>query len=136
MYQFSIVIPCYNCKNTISATLQSIVDQHLGNKIEVVLVDDCSTEDFSKEVSNFKDKLNICEYKTPRNLGVGGARQYGLDSATGDWVIFCDNDDTFVPNTFNRVRTIIRNNPSRNIIQTRFQEVEQSGNIIPYTIDR
>ena len=110
MYQFSIVIPCYNCKNTISATLQSIVDQHLGNKIEVVLVDDCSTEDFSKEVNNFKDKLNICEYKTPRNLGVGGARQYGLDSATGDWVIFCDNDDTFVPNTFNRVRTIIRNN--------------------------
>ena len=136
MYQFSIVIPCYNCKNTISATLQSIVDQHLGNKIEVVLVDDCSTEDFSKEVSNFKDKLNIYEYKTPRNLGVGGARQYGLDSATGDWVIFCDNDDTFVPNTFNRVRTIIRNNPSRNVIQTRFQEVEQSGNIIPYTIER
>ena len=49
MPQFSIVIPCYNCKDTISNTLTSILNQHLGDKIEVILVDDCSTEDYLKE---------------------------------------------------------------------------------------
>lgn len=137
MSQFSIVIPCYNCARTLGATLESIVDQHLGDKIEVIIVDDCSTEPFDDVISEYNDKLKITTYKTEHNLGPGGARQFGVDHATGDWIIFCDHDDTFIPNTFNRVRTIIRNNPSRNILQTRFYEVQADGTQpIPYTFER
>ena len=137
MSQFSIVIPCYNCAKTLGATLESIVDQHLGDKIEVIIVDDCSTEPFDNVISEYNDKLKITTYKTEHNLGPGRARQFGVDHATGDWIVFCDHDDTFIPNTFNRVRTIIRNNPSRNILQTRFYEVQEDGTQpIPYTFDR
>lgn len=137
MPQFSIVIPCYNCKDTISNTLTSILNQHLGDKIEVILVDDCSTEDYLEKIDEFKEKLNIKFIKNETNLGVGMTRQKGLEAAEGDWVTFCDNDDTFIPNTFNRIRTIIRNNPSRNIIQARFQEVPNGDSQpIPYSFER
>lgn len=134
---FSIIIPCYNCKNTISATLNSIVNQHLKDKIEVILVDDCSSESFQNEVDCFKDKLIIKEIRNNSNLGVGMTRQKGLDAAEGEWIVFCDNDDTFIPNSFNKIRTIIRNNPSRNIIQARFQETfENNQEPIPYSFER
>lgn len=137
MPQFSIIIPCYNCGNTISDTLNSILNQHLGDRIEVILVDDCSTENYLEKIDNFRDKLNIKFIKNEINLGVGMARQKGLEAAEGDWITFCDNDDTFVPNTFNRIRTIIRNNPSRNIIQARFQEIPfGGGEPIPYSFER
>lgn len=136
MYQFSIVIPCFNSSPYIAATLESIVNQHLGDKIQVVLVDDCSTELFDEVIKPYEETLHIKKVKTEKNLGTGMARQFGIDNADGDWVIFCDHDDFFVPNTFNRVRTIIRNNPSRNIIQTRFQEVTQSGEVIPYSLEK
>lgn len=136
MYQFSIVIPCFNSSPYIAETLESIVNQHLGDKIQVVLVDDCSTESFDEIVNTFNDRLNIKMIKTDNNCGPGMARQVGVDNADGEWITFCDHDDTFIANTFNRIRTIIRNNPSRNIIQAQFQEVRQDGTVIPYSFDK
>ena len=136
MYQFSIVIPCFNSSPYIAETLESIVNQHLGDKIQVVLVDDCSTEPFDEIVDTFKDKLNIKTVKTDSNCGPSRTRQVGVDNADGEWITFCDHDDTFIANTFNRIRTIIRNNPSRNIIQAQFQEVRQDGTVIPYSFDK
>ena len=95
------------------------------------MVDDCSTEPFDEIVNAFNDRLNIKMIKTDNNCGPGMARQVGIDNADGEWITFCDHDDAFIANTFNRIRTIIRNNPSRNIIQTQFQEVRQDGNVIP-----
>lgn len=135
MYQFSIIIPCFN-SSPIAETLESIVNQHLGDKIQVVLVDDCSTEPFDEIVNTFNDRLNIKMIKTDNNCGPGMARQVGVDNADGEWITFCDHDDTFIANTFNRIRTIIRNNPSRNIIQAQFQEVRQDGTVIPYSFDK
>ena len=136
MYQFSIVIPCFNSSPYIAETLESIVNQHLGDKIQVVLVDDCSTEPFDEIVDTFKDRLNIKTVKTDSNCGPSRTRQVGVDNADGEWITFCDHDDTFIANTFNRIRTIIRNNPSRNIIQAQFQEVRQDGTVIPYSFDK
>lgn len=136
MPQFSVIIPCYNSKATIGRALQSVADQHLKDKIEVILVDDCSTEDFTDEVAKFDGILDYRIVKTESNCGPGMARQRGMDEAKGDWIVFCDHDDTFVPNTFNRVRTIIRNNPSRFILQTRFQEVSIDGQATPYTFEK
>ena len=96
MYQFSIVIPCFNSSPYIAATLESIVNQHLGDKIQVVLVDDCSTEPFDEVIKPYEETLHIKKVKTEKNLGTGMARQFGIDNADGDWVIFCDHDDFFL----------------------------------------
>ena len=132
---FSIIIPCYNSAPYIANTLESIVNQHMGDRIQVILVDDCSTESFDMEINPFLDKLAIKKIKTTKNLGPGMARQFGVDNADGDWVCFCDHDDAFKPNVFNKIRTIIRNNPSRNVIQTKFSEIK-NGQIIPYSLEK
>lgn len=136
MPQFSIIIPCFNCRDTLPQTLDSIINQNLGDKIEVILIDDKSSESFADIVESYNSKLDIKLIENDSNLGVGMTRDRGIKEANGDWLVFCDDDDTFIPNTFNRIRTIIRNNPSRNIIQARFQEVESNGNIIPYSFER
>ena len=136
MPQFSIVIPCFNCRETISSTLDSIINQNLGDNIDVILVDDKSTEPYFDLIEGYKNKLKIKIIINESNLGVGMSRQRGLENADGDWIVFCDNDDTFVPNTFNKIKTIIKNNPSRNIIQARFQEVESNGRTIPYSFEK
>ncbi len=62
---FSIVIPCYNSRNTIGRTLDSILNQHLGyNDIQVILADDCSTESYQDIVDKYKSKLFITQVKT------------------------------------------------------------------------
>lgn len=99
-------------------------------------MDDCSTEPFDKEVKPYEDKLNIKKVKTESNKGPGMARQFGIDNADGEWIVFCDHDDNFIANTFNRIRTVIRNNPSRNIIQARFEEVTEKGETIPYSFEK
>ena len=43
---FSIVVPCYNSRETLGALLESIVLQHMNDEIEVVLSDDCSNESY------------------------------------------------------------------------------------------
>ena len=90
-----IIIPAYNCIDTIEMTLDSIVMQELFINYEVVLVDDCSSYDYDNVLSKYKKKINIREIKTPKNVGPGGARQYGIDNSSSNYIVFIDSDDCF-----------------------------------------
>lgn len=88
--KFSIIIAAYNNTDTIRRCLDSVYNQTYKN-YEVILVDDCSpnvTYDYLKE---FYDKIKII--RLPVNKGAGVARQTGLDNASGDLVLFIDQDD-------------------------------------------
>lgn len=56
-------------------------------------MDDCSTEPFEEAIKPYEETLHIKKVKTEKNLGTGMARQFGVDNADGDWIIFCDHDD-------------------------------------------
>lgn len=98
----SIITPYYNAGKFIEESLKSISNQFFNPsqiEIEHVLVNDCSTDDSNKIVNDFikKSKNNII-YKninTPVNLGCGGARKYGIDNSTGDYLMFLDGDDYY-----------------------------------------
>ena len=109
---FSVIIPCYNSRETIGILLESIVKQHmLKNEIEVVLSDDCSTESYQDIVDQYKYKLNIKQTKTEYNCCPGNTRQAGVDVATGEWLVFADHDDEFFPDVFHIIKEdIIKNN--------------------------
>ena len=101
---FSIIIPCYNSKPTISRLLNSIVHQSMSNEIEVILSDDHSTESYDEEVEPFLSKLNIKRISTDYNCCPGNTREKGVSIATGTWLIFADHDDQFMPNTFRDIK--------------------------------
>ena len=88
-----IIIPAYNAHKTIGRALSSLVSQSERNNLNVVIVNDCSDHDYSKEVKEFSKYLKIKEYKLTENKGPGHARQYGLDKTYGEYVMFLDSDD-------------------------------------------
>lgn len=105
---FSIIIPAYNSQQFIETTLSSVFNQTY-KKYEVIVVDDCSTDNTYNILKKYD---NIRLFKTPQNSRQGGARNLGLDNCRGKYVVFLDSDDTLYENTSleNLYKCIERNN--------------------------
>ena len=98
-YKVSIVIPVYNAEEfIIDRTLKSIEEQTMDfNDIEVVLVNDCSTDNTEELINNYaKEHENIVPINLRENAG-GPAipRNIGISYASADYLMFLDQDDTF-----------------------------------------
>lgn len=99
-----VIIPMYNCLETIEKTLMSIYIQDIRDKIKVILVDDCSSCDYSSILEKYNSLLNISYFKLENNSGPGVARQYGIDHSNSPYIIFIDSDDLFY--TANSISTL------------------------------
>ncbi len=91
----SVIIPMYNAKKYIGECLDSLLAQTFQN-FEVVVVDDCSTDESVEVVESFADKFNgrLNIFHTEKNSG--GAclpRNEGLKNSCGEYVFFMDADD-------------------------------------------
>ena len=105
-FKLSIVIPCYNEKNTIENILKKI-NQSLKNynilKFEIIIVDDYSTDGTSKLLKDlaYDDKIQI--YFHDNNLGKGAAIHTALKYITGDITLIQDADLEYDPFDYNRL---------------------------------
>ncbi|WP_282774187.1 glycosyltransferase family 2 protein [Phaeodactylibacter xiamenensis] len=88
--KISIVIPNYNCASLIERCLDSVFDQ-IGNfDLEVVLIDDGSTDNSLELLKSYSKQLIVLEQK---NQGPAAARNAGIEIATGKYLAFLDADD-------------------------------------------
>lgn len=117
----NVIIPAYNCCKTLSRTLSSLVAQTDAN-FEVIIVDDCSTEDIRSIVDDYTNKLNIIYIRNEKNLGCGMSRQVGIDNATQKFITFLDSDDMFMPYTIETFNSIIEANPNTEYLHSHFYE--------------
>lgn len=108
--KISIIIPVYNTEDYLEETLQSLLNQTMMEDIEVIMVDDGSTDDSRYIIEKYAlDYGNFQAYHND-NAGPGIARNYGLDMAKGDYVIFYDSDDYLAPNALETLyRLALRN---------------------------
>ena len=90
-----IIIPAYNSSDSIIGTLASIAIQRIKDKAKIYIIDDCSSDDYSKVLSLFEDKLDITYIRLDKNMGPGYARQVGIDSSNSEYIVFIDSDDQF-----------------------------------------
>lgn len=93
----SVIVPVWNAEKYIFATLESIRNQDFRS-IEVLVVDDCSTDRTPEIISDCCAKDSRFRYlRSPSNFGgPAGPRNIGLDAARGEFVAFCDADDIWV----------------------------------------
>ena len=92
----SVITPIYNAERFLKETILSVFDQTYKN-IELVLVDDCSTDNSSQIISEFQRiHSEIIYFRQPQNMGAGAARNKALELATGQYVAFLDSDDLWV----------------------------------------
>lgn len=86
----SIIITNYNYEKYLNRAIRSCLNQDNVNH-EVIVVDDCSTDDSFNRLDVFKDKIRI--FKTKKNSGVACAANLGIKNALGQFVIRVDADD-------------------------------------------
>lgn len=88
---FSIIIPNYNSEQWIKKCLDSILNQSFKD-FEIIIVDDMS-EDNSLDIIREYDDKRIIVYQLTEKLYNGGARNYGVSRANGEYILFLDCDD-------------------------------------------
>ena len=88
----SIIVPIYNTGTYLNRCIQSIVEQTYP-QMEIILVDDGSTDDSVAICKDFASKDNRIRFFSQQNGGASTARNNGLDYAEGDYVMFVDSDD-------------------------------------------
>jgi glycosyltransferase involved in cell wall biosynthesis len=96
----SVVITAYNLGWCIENTIQSVLDQTYSN-LEIIVVDDASTDDTEQRIARFADRIKYIRHET--NQGVlndaeaGPARNSGVAAASGDYIAILDGDDLWEP---------------------------------------
>lgn len=114
-----VIIPAYNCCKTLHKTLSSLEAQTDSN-FNVIIVDDCSTEDFTDLLEN--RKLNIKYIRKEKNEGCGMARQTGIDNSVSEYFTFVDSDDVLLPYTIEVFNYMANSNEEIDIFHSYFYE--------------
>ena len=104
--KLSVIVPAYNEENTIQHILKKIAEVSLIENLqkEMIVVNDCSTDDTEMKVKEFQmqyPELEIRYFKHEINKGKGAALRTGFQNANGDFVIVQDADLEYDPNEFN-----------------------------------
>lgn len=96
----SVVIPCYNRRDSLLACLASVLSQSYG-ELEVIVVDDGSTDGTEELFSAISDpRLRYLRYE--QNRGACHARNYGAERSRGKYLAFQDSDDVWYPEKIER----------------------------------
>lgn len=120
----SIVIPTYNRAELLKKAVRSLLSQSHQN-IEIVIVDDCSTDHTSIVVEEMTDS-RILYVKHPVNKGGAAARNTGIARATGDYIGFLDSDDQWLPEKLEKQLQVFRKNTDIGVVYTGLRVVNES----------
>lgn len=132
--KFSIIIPMKDAEKYITSALDSIEQQQFSD-IQILVIDDNSETPLSKyRVSKWKEEhpeINLELLETEEgHTGPGGARNVGLDNATGEYILFLDADDKLNENALNSINQAVDNNPQTDIFVLGYQltRIDCNGN--------
>jgi glycosyltransferase involved in cell wall biosynthesis len=98
--KISIIVPCYNEEQTIEALLQAVKDSSIKYKKEIIVVNDCSTDNSAELVKRDTDIVYL-EHTT--NQGKGSALRTGIQAASGDIIIIQDADLEYDPQEYSNL---------------------------------
>lgn len=91
-YKVSVIVPVYNVEKYLPTCVESIISQTWQN-IEVILVDDGSTDSSSIICDKYAEQNDVVTVIHKKNGGLSDARNVGLNASSGDYVTFIDSDD-------------------------------------------
>ena len=136
----SIVVACYNTEKYIISSLNSIIRQSYKN-IEIICVDDCSTDSTATLVKHLMRKDTRIQYIcTEKNSGLSAVRNLGLSKCQGQYVMFVDGDDCLMPNSISILYSTINKNPDVDVVMgsiiVGYEEGREAYGNIPQSDDR
>ena len=128
----SVIIPAFNAAETLAEAVASALNgsyQHL----EILIVDDCSTDDTSKVAAKLADSDPRIQFlRNPQNYGVSKSRNLMIDRATGEYVAFLDSDDTWEPNKLEFCLQMLAENPEVKAVAHALRYLDKQGKKLSY----
>ncbi|WP_051205225.1 glycosyltransferase family 2 protein [Salinimicrobium xinjiangense] len=103
----SVVVPVYNRESSIYNAVQSVMSQTFTS-FELLLIDDCSTDNSWDVIQNFNDPRIKC-FKLSKNSGPAVARNYGIKKSEGEYISLLDSDDFYEPEFLENSYNLLRN---------------------------
>lgn len=100
MIKISAIVPVYNAEEYIERCLKSLISQSIGSDIEIIVVNDGSTDRTQKILESYKLKNDNIKIFSIENNGVSHARNLGIQYAKGEYITFVDADDWLDSNCY------------------------------------
>jgi glycosyltransferase involved in cell wall biosynthesis len=122
----SVIIPNFNYGRFLQTCIDSVLSQTHAN-IEIILVDDGSTDNSLELAKQYEDKINIIKQQ---NLGVNAARNRGLLSSKGAFVAFCDSDDFWHRDKLARQLSVFEEKQDSVLVYCGVQDIDENGNLL------
>ncbi len=128
---FSIVIPTYNRENCILNTLETVFNQKFKS-YEVIVVDNCSTDQTELVLEKFIRSGQITFIKHDKNYERAKSRNTGMKAAKGAFLTFLDSDDFMYPTNLQDAYDFIQSNPESKIFYSLSEVVNEAKNRIRF----
>lgn len=118
----SVVIPTYNRAQFLPSSIESVLEQSYPH-IEILVIDDGSTDDTRKVLEPLQDKIR---YLTSDHQGAAHARNIGMKAASGKYIAFLDSDDTYLPYKLELQVAFMGQHPEVGMVCTEFSGAYES----------
>lgn len=125
----SVIVPTYNRAYCLAATVDSALGQ-THSHIEVIIIDDGSTDGTSDLVAGRYGHEPRVRYIRQANAGVSAARNHGIRLVRGDYVSLLDSDDVWLPFKVELQLACLRAYPDAGMVWTDMHAVDPDGNVI------
>lgn len=109
----SVVVPAYNCSRYINETIASILAQKGEIDIEIIVINDGSTDNTGEMARSFGEPVKVIDQL---NAGVCVARNRGLKEAKGEFIAFLDHDDYWFPNKLANQLAVFESHPEVDVV--------------------
>ena len=126
--KYSIIVPVYNVEQFLETCIESILHQNFID-YEIIAVNDGSTDGSKEILEDYLKKTERLKVIHQRNKGLGGARNTGIQTATGDYLLLLDSDDYLEMNALETLATYL-DKYNLDILAFDCNKVDIEGNII------
>ncbi len=127
----SVIIPNYNYARFLPAAVESVLAQTYTN-VEVIVVDDGSTDDSLAVLSRYNDNIRLVEQE---NAGVCIARNRGVKESSGELVAFLDADDVWLPEKLEKQIEAYGSDPNTGLIHVGVQDIDAEGGLLEHHVN-
>lgn len=127
----SIIITAYNYEKYIERAIRSCLEQSLSkHHFEIIVVNDCSTDNTNLIIENYKDEIRI--FNLEKNVGLAAARNFGAKKAMGQFIVFLDADDYIQRDLLLIQNTFLSENNALDAVSVDYYLVDDRGNHIEH----
>lgn len=125
-YSVTLIVPVYNGEAYLGRCLDSIINAATDYKIELIIIDDGSTDSSITILSEYEKEHSWIKIIQQENKGPSTARNVGLDHAQGEYIGFVDCDDCISSDYFSKIIPMLNKNPD--IVSFGYDRICKNGN--------